>query len=68
MAKAAFIHTVALLAHPQRDVPARQEHAGLRGTTRQRLCNLDGSPYSIDVSGFGLRFAVQISLFGKPAQ
>jgi len=35
-------------------------------TTRQRLYNVDGSPYSIDVTGFGIRFAVQIGLWGKP--
>ena len=35
-------------------------------TTHARILNADGSPYTIDVSGFGIRFAVQISLFGKP--
>jgi hypothetical protein len=28
--------------------------------------NVDGSPMEIDVSGFGLRLAAQISLFGRP--
>ena len=37
-------------------------------TTFQRLYNIDGTPYTIDPSGFGIRLAVQISLFGKPAQ
>lgn len=37
-------------------------------TTLQRLYNIDGTPYTIDPSGFGIRLAVQISLFGKPAQ
>ena len=35
-------------------------------TTGQLLYNPDGSPYELDVSGFGLRFAVQINFFGKP--
>ena len=35
-------------------------------TTRVPLFNADGSPYNIDVTGFGIRFAVQIGLWGKP--
>ena len=35
-------------------------------TTLNRTYNTDGSPYNIDVSGFGIRFAVQIGLWGKP--
>jgi hypothetical protein len=37
-------------------------------TTLARVYNLDGTPYEIDPSGFGIRLALQISLFGKPAQ
>jgi hypothetical protein len=37
-------------------------------TTHQLLYNADGSPYQVDVSGFGIRFALQIGLFGKPVQ
>ena len=37
-------------------------------TTLERLYNFDGTPYEIDPSGFGIRLAVQISLFGKPVQ
>jgi len=37
-------------------------------TTLTRVYNLDGTPYEIDPSGFGIRLAVQISLFGKPVQ
>lgn len=36
--------------------------------TRQLLLNADGTPYELDVSGFGLRLALQINLFGKPVQ
>ena len=35
-------------------------------TSLDRVYNLDGTPYHIDVSGFGIRFAVQIGLWGKP--
>ncbi|MEP7027491.1 MAG: hypothetical protein ABI960_02740 [Candidatus Eisenbacteria bacterium] len=37
-------------------------------TTHQLLRNEDGSPYALDVSGFGLRLALQINLYGKPLQ
>jgi len=35
-------------------------------TTHELLYNADGSPFELDVSGLGLRFALQINLFGKP--
>jgi hypothetical protein len=35
-------------------------------TTNELLYAPDGSPYELDVSGLGLRFALQINLFGKP--
>jgi outer membrane protein W len=31
------------------------------------LLNQDGEPYSVDVSGFGLRIALQFNIAGKPA-
>jgi len=37
-------------------------------TTRGRLFNPDGSPFALDVSGFGIRFAAQIDFFGKPVK
>jgi hypothetical protein len=30
--------------------------------------NEDGEPYTVDVSGFGIRFAVNIGILGKPAE
>jgi outer membrane protein W len=30
--------------------------------------NPDGSPFSLDMSGFGIRFATQIDFFGKPVK
>jgi hypothetical protein len=36
--------------------------------THQLLYNQDGTPYELDVSGFGIRLALQINLFGKPVQ
>jgi hypothetical protein len=36
--------------------------------THQLLYNADGTPYELDVSGFGLRLGLQINLFGKPVQ
>jgi outer membrane protein W len=40
----------------------------LEETTLAPVYNLDGTPYEIDPSGFGIRFALQIGLFGKPVQ
>jgi len=37
-------------------------------TTGQRVLNPDGSPFKLDVSGFGLRLAMQIGFFGKPVK
>jgi hypothetical protein len=37
-------------------------------TNHQLLRRPDGSPFELDVSGFGLRLAAQISLFGKPVK
>ncbi len=37
-------------------------------TTGELLLSNDGDPYSVDVSGFGIRFAVQINILGKPAE
>jgi len=37
-------------------------------TTGQRVLNPDGSPFTLDLSGFGLRFAAQINFFGKPVK
>ena len=36
--------------------------------THQLLFNPDGTPYELDVSGFGLRIALEIGLFGKPVK
>jgi outer membrane protein W len=36
-------------------------------TTGALLFAEDGEPYQVDVSGFGIRFAVNINILGKPA-
>jgi outer membrane protein W len=37
-------------------------------TTGELVLNEDGEPYSVDVSGFGIRFGIQINILGKPAE
>jgi len=37
-------------------------------TTLQRLRNADGSPFTLDLSGFGIRLGTQINFFGKPVK
>ena len=37
-------------------------------TTLGRIYNPDGSPFSLDLSGVGIRFAAQIDFYGKPVK
>jgi hypothetical protein len=37
-------------------------------TTYQLITNTDGSPFTTDISGFGIRFGVQINILGKPPE
>jgi hypothetical protein len=37
-------------------------------TSLVRLRNPDGSPFTLDLSGIGIRFAAQIDFYGKPVK
>ena len=38
-----------------------------RPFSAQLVLKENGEPYTVDVSGFGIRFGIQINILGKPA-